>query len=56
VASEGAGRARPGGPSVRSSLAAVKDTPHYTYLVPAMAAIGGMLSVTVLFYTPLDAG
>lgn len=32
-----------GGPSIRSSLAAVKDTPRYTYLVAAMAAIGGML-------------
>jgi len=32
-----------GAPSVRSSLTAVKDTPRYTYLVAAMAAIGGML-------------
>ena len=30
-------------PSIRSSLAAVRDTPRYTYLVAAMAAIGGML-------------
>jgi MFS transporter, SP family, galactose:H+ symporter len=29
--------------SVQSSVAAVKDTPRYTYLVAAMAAIGGML-------------
>ena len=34
---------RNGGPSIRSSLTAVKDTPRYTYLVAAMAAIGGML-------------
>lgn len=32
-----------GGPSIRSSLTAVRDTPRYTYLVAAMAAIGGML-------------
>jgi MFS transporter, SP family, galactose:H+ symporter len=32
-----------GGPSIRSSLGAAKDTPRYTYLVAAMAAIGGML-------------
>jgi SP family galactose:H+ symporter-like MFS transporter len=31
------------GPSIRSSVTAVKDTPRYTYLVAAMAAIGGML-------------
>jgi SP family galactose:H+ symporter-like MFS transporter len=31
------------GPSIRSSLTAVRDTPRYTYLVAAMAAIGGML-------------
>ena len=31
------------GPSIRSSLTAVKNTPRYTYLVAAMAAIGGML-------------
>ena len=43
MASEGASKARPGGPSIRSSLATVRDTPRYTYLVAAMAAIGGML-------------
>ena len=32
-----------GGPSIRTSVAAAKDTPRYTYLVAAMAAIGGML-------------
>ena len=31
------------GPSIRSSLTAARDTPRYTYLVAAMAAIGGML-------------
>jgi SP family galactose:H+ symporter-like MFS transporter len=30
-------------PSIRASLGAAKDTPRYTYLVAAMAAIGGML-------------
>ena len=29
--------------SVRASVAAVRDTPRYTYLVAAIAAIGGML-------------
>src|ERR1700761_1426338 len=29
--------------SVQSSVAAVRDTPPYTYLVAAIAAIGGML-------------
>jgi MFS family permease len=43
VAGEGNGGTGHGGPSIRSSLAAVKDTPRYTYLVAAMAAIGGML-------------
>lgn len=32
-----------GGPSIRSSLRAVRGTPRYTYLVAALAAIGGML-------------
>ena len=43
MAREANGGTRHGGPSIRSSLAAVKDTPRYTYLVAAMAAIGGML-------------
>jgi len=30
-------------PSIQASLGAVKGTPRYTYLVAAMAAIGGML-------------
>ncbi|MGH3200745.1 MAG: MFS transporter [Streptosporangiaceae bacterium] len=29
--------------TVRSSISAVRDTPRYTYLVAAVAAIGGML-------------
>jgi sugar porter (SP) family MFS transporter len=43
VADAGNGESKHGGPSIRTSLAAVKDTPRYTYLVAAMAAIGGML-------------
>jgi MFS transporter, SP family, galactose:H+ symporter len=43
VTGKGNSGAGDSGPSVRSSLAAVRDTPRYTYLVAAMAAIGGML-------------
>ena len=43
MAGTGDGGAGHGGRSIRSSLTAVKDTPRYTYLVAAMAAIGGML-------------
>ena len=43
MAGKGNGGAEHGAPSIRSSLSAVKHTPRYTYLVAAMAAIGGML-------------
>jgi sugar porter (SP) family MFS transporter len=43
VANQGNERTAGSGPSIRSSLTAVRDTPRYTYLVAALAAIGGML-------------
>ena len=43
MADQGNEKTTRSGPSIRSSLAAVRGTPRYTYLVAAMAAIGGML-------------
>jgi SP family galactose:H+ symporter-like MFS transporter len=43
VADQGSAKAAGRGPSIRSSVRAVRDTPRYTYLVAALAAIGGML-------------
>ena len=43
MADQGSAKAAGRGPSIRSSVRAVRDTPRYTYLVAALAAIGGML-------------
>jgi MFS transporter, SP family, galactose:H+ symporter len=43
VADQGNANVAGNEPSIRSSLTAVRDTPRYTYLVAALAAIGGML-------------
>ena len=43
MADQGNEKTTRSGPSIRSALAAVRGTPRYTYLVAAMAAIGGML-------------
>jgi len=43
VAGERRGETAQSEPSIRTSLRAVRHTPRYTYLVAAMAAIGGML-------------